>query len=283
MMDSEGRTTPPPDRIRASEEHEALRQFDSGSAQIESPRHPQQDYCKVSPPFEGQTYLVAMVADGVSSTASAAEASRSAVEWFVRELQKRVEKEEIDKEVVENTIRLVNIFLLSEADRKSRDIEDDMREKGAHLDSYNLAYNSDMFTTFVGIVIIGDKVISVYLGDSRLYLYSGGQLARMTEDETKAEELKSRGVTKITKKDESILTNCLGADDAEQVLDEYEVGRGDTWLLVSDGVYHVLSDEELKQILSQSKDAQSLANDIIEAVKAKGVVDDTTAVVVKVK
>ena len=111
-----------------------------------------------------------------------------------------------------------------------------------------MAYNSDMFTTFVG-----------------------------------AEELKSRGVTKITKKDESILTNCLGADDAEPVLDEYEVSRGDTWLLVSDGVYHVLSDEELRQILSQPKDAQSLANDIVEAVKAKGVVDDTTAVVVKVK
>jgi serine/threonine protein phosphatase PrpC len=99
----------PPDTRK---EAEIFGRFDFGSAQIESLRHPQQDYCKVSPPFEGQTYLVAMVADGVSSTASAAEASRSTVEWFVRELEKRAKKEEINKKVVENTIRPVNIFFV---------------------------------------------------------------------------------------------------------------------------------------------------------------------------
>ena len=266
MSDLEGKfTSPPRDAANKPEEHEISRRFDFGSAQVESPRHPQQDYCKVSFPFEGQMYLAALVADGVTSAARAAEASRSAVEWFVRELRKIAETKEINKEVVENAIRLVNIFLLSRADERSRNFED------------------DMFTTFVGIVIVGDKVISVHLGDSRLYLYSGGQLARMTEDETVAEELRSRGVTKIGPNDENILMNCLGEEDAEPVLDEYVAVQGDTWLLISDGVYRVLSDEELKQILSQPKDAQSLANDIIGAVKAKGVVDDTTAVVVKVK
>lgn len=253
--------------------------FDLGWRQIQGPHHKeQQDYCAITFPLEGGP-VIALVADGVGQVERAAEASCLAGENFVREIHASVERDEgLDVAVLSRIISRVNSHLLEGA----KDMTEELRA-GGEEDEEEVWRRTDLDTTFTGIVVQGEKIVSVHLGDSRLYLLSQGLLTKMTTDETVAEESRARGKTDIEPEDEEILTNWLGNENAVPVIDEYKAVAGDTWLLVSDGVTKVLSDEELRNILSQQKDAQSLANDIIEAVKAKGVVDDTTAAVVRVK
>lgn len=281
---SETRGRKPPELPR-QERREIVGRFDFGSAQVQGPRHgEQQDYCTVRFFLDSKSTLIALVADGVGSAKHAADASRMAGELFVAEVGKQMERDgQID---VEKAAQAVNIYLLSESRRKIRELERSAAKTGqkeVDFSSGAYAYETAMETTFTGIVVQNEKIVSAHLGDSRLYLFSNGLLTKMTEDQTLAENLREQGATSIKPEDESTITNCLGVDDASFVIDEYKAVAGDAWLLVSDGVYAVLTDDELQKILSQQKDAQSLADDIIEAVKAKGVADDATAVVVKVK
>lgn len=280
MNMSETRGRKPPERPR-QEKREKVDRFDFGSAQVKAPKHPQQDYCAIALPLDSGP-VVALVADGVSGVKHGAEASRLAGESFVNEIQRQMGcGEKLD---VERAIRIANAYLLAEAGRKNGDLRN-RTLPGVKLSDTAIHRETGMYTTFTGIVIDGDRILSAHLGDSRLYLFSQGLITQMTGDETVAERLRASGVDerKITHEYEHLLANSLGDKNAEPAMDEYKAVLGDIWLLVSDGVTGVLSDRELEEVLSQPKDAQSLANDIIEAVKAKGVVDDTTAVVVKVK
>ncbi|MBI4993245.1 MAG: protein phosphatase 2C domain-containing protein [Candidatus Magasanikbacteria bacterium] len=273
------RVITPPD---AKKEAEIFDKFDFGSAQVEAPHHPQQDYCTVVFPLAGDDYLTALVADGASWAKHAADASRMAGEWFVGEVKTLSERgEKITVEILKKVMLNINVRLLAVSRQMEAAIEKTTQRE--RMDEFSLRYAIDMPTTFTGIVAQDSKMFIVHLGDTRLYLFCQNRLTRLTDDETVAERKRMRGKLVTDLRDEDTLTNFLGNENAVFSVVENKIESGDVWLLVSDGVIKILADDELKNILSQPKDAQSLANDIIEAVEAKGVVDDTTAVVVRIK
>ncbi|MBI5222537.1 MAG: protein phosphatase 2C domain-containing protein [Candidatus Magasanikbacteria bacterium] len=291
MPDSEGLSGRDTSRISvapdAKKEAEIFDKFDFGSAQVESPRHPQQDYCATAFPLVGDDYLVALVADGIGSLKHAADASLMAGELFVDDVRRAAEKDELRKEFdLERITRNLNVYLLSASQKRVRELRREAEGTGQEavdFDDEIFEFETQFSTTFTAIVILGGKVMSTHLGDSRLYLHSRGFLNRMSSDQTVAEERRSCGETDIKPQDESTLMNYLGNREAAFEVDEHAAVSDDIWLLVSDGVYNVLSDGELEEILNQPRSAQSMANGIIDAVKKKGVIDDASAVVVKVK
>lgn len=281
---SENSANVPPD---AKKEVEIFDKFDFGSAQVKGPRdHEQQDYSMVTFPLVGDDYLAALVADGASWAKHAADASRMAGEEFDKGLKSISERgEKITAEALKALMLNINVCLLSASRRMESAIEKTTQqtEISDRIDELSLRHEIDMPTTFTGIIAQEGKMFAIHLGDTRLYLLYQDHLDRLTHDQTLAEQKRMRGKLVTDLCDEDTLTNFLGDEDAAPLIAENKIESGDVWLLVSDGVIKVLSDDELKNILGQPKDARSLANDIIEAVKAKGVVDDTTAVVVKVK
>lgn len=276
----------------AKKESEITDHFDFGLGQVKGPRREQQDYAAITPLAEGGDCLVGLVADGVGSLVRSAEASRMAGELFVAEVRAAVKrKEKLSVGVLRNILEIVNRRLLDEAERLAGEYKTEAEQRGERYTLNELAVSTetDMCTTFTGIIVQDGKIRKAHLGDSRLYRLRRGVIRPMTGDHTVAEWRRSYGVPEPDdneerrRKEENILSNHLGSEAADFEVAEQDAESGDVWLAVSDGVYRVLSDIELRAILTQQKDVQSLANDIIEAVKAKGVVDDTTAVVVKVK
>lgn len=267
----------PPD---AKKESEITNRFDFGSAQVKSPRHPQQDYCAVI----GGDYLVALVADGISSLVHAADASETAGKLFAAKIQKAVDSgQKVDAQTVKKITEDINENLLKETKKGRGELEESAEGQNYSLGEWAVSLETDRQTTFTGIIIQNGEVIVSHLGDSRLYHFRGGCLNQLTRDHTVAEERRLKGEPSVDRRDESVLVNYLGSKKASPDVSEYAAKSGDVWLLVSDGVSNVLTESKLKNILSQPKDAQSLANDLVEAVKDKGVADDTTAVVVRVK
>ncbi|UMR30715.1 serine/threonine-protein phosphatase [Massilia sp. MB5] len=110
-------------------------------------------------------------------------------------------------------------------------------------------------TTVVACLVQHNMATWAHCGDSRLYWLRGGQLLGRTRDHSHVESLIDRGLVppsaRATHPDRNKLYNCLGASTPPKV----EVSRrasllpGDVVLLCSDGLWSMLTDEELAQRL----------------------------------
>jgi len=126
------------------------------------------------------------------------------------------------------------------------------------------------------------------VGDSRGYLLRDGALSQITCDHTVVQQQVDRGaLTPEQARDHPlshILTRALGTDINVQA-DTYEgsIQPGDLFLLCSDGLSGMLTDEALWEILSRPVgDLQEVADALIYAANAAGGMDNITAVLVRV-
>jgi serine/threonine protein phosphatase PrpC len=126
------------------------------------------------------------------------------------------------------------------------------------------------------------------VGDSRGYLLRDGALSQITCDHTVVQQQVDRGALTPEQAREHplshILTRALGTDINVQA-DTYEgsIQPGDLFLLCSDGLSGMLTDEALWEILSRPVgDLQEVADALIYAANAAGGMDNITAVLVRV-
>ncbi len=127
-----------------------------------------------------------------------------------------------------------------------------------------------MGTTAVCVFIKDTEAHFASVGDSRIYYYSNNTLQQLTTDQTLVNQMISEG--KITVEEgqhhemKHVLLQALGT--VVQIKPELsntaiEVKAGDKFFLCSDGIYDMLSDEDLLQLLSMPSAALTM-----ECVKA---------------
>lgn len=143
---------------------------------------------------------------------------------------------------------------------------------------------SGMGTTFVCLVVAGERAIVGHVGDSRLYLYRSDALHVLTEDHTLIAEQIKAGVIEPENAAQSpfkgVLTRALGQHESVQVdtlvVDLYP---GDGFLLCSDGLYGYFEEEELSQRFRQGVSVE-LARDLVTVANERGGRDNITALVI---
>ncbi len=141
-----------------------------------------------------------------------------------------------------------------------------------------------MGTTFVCLVVAGDRAVVAHVGDSRLYLYRRGSLHVLTEDHTLiAEQIKAGEITAegaLNSPFKGVLTRALGQHESVQVdslvVDLYP---GDAFLLCSDGLHGYLSDEELQQRFGAGA-GEELTAGLVSTANERGGRDNITALCV---
>lgn len=127
-----------------------------------------------------------------------------------------------------------------------------------------------MGTTAVAIFIKEQQAFFASVGDSRIYHYRNRQLTQLTTDQTLVNQMISEG--KITKEEglhhemKHVLLQALGT--VLQVKPEVssqglQLQAGDKLFLCSDGIYDMLSDQELAQLFGLA--SINLAMEIIKA------------------
>ncbi|WP_020167101.1 MULTISPECIES: PP2C family protein-serine/threonine phosphatase [Methylotenera] len=113
-------------------------------------------------------------------------------------------------------------------------------------------------TTIVVAIIQRGFLYCAHVGDSRLYHFRDGHLLFRTEDHSVVQSLYKKGM--ITKEEmathpyKNKIYNCLGGETPPQIdlSDRFELLEGDTILLCTDGVWGVLSDVQIKEIIQRN-------------------------------
>lgn len=139
-------------------------------------------------------------------------------------------------------------------------------------------------TTLVALLVDGTRVGVAHVGDSRAYLMRDAELHQLTHDHTLVQSLVDEGrITPDEAADHprrSVLVRTLQeGSPAEPDLFLIEGRIGDRYLVCSDGVTGVLSDDELQDVLADVPEPADAVDRIIEMANEGGGPDNITCVV----
>ncbi|SEP12881.1 PP2C family protein-serine/threonine phosphatase [Trujillonella endophytica] len=142
-----------------------------------------------------------------------------------------------------------------------------------------------MGTTLTAVLFAGGRLALCHVGDSRAYLVRDGELSQITHDDTFVQTLIDDG--RITQEEanhhpqRSLLLRALNGQDVDPDLSMREARAGDRYLLCSDGLSGVVSEETIATTL-QEPDPQSCADRLIELALRSGGPDNITVIVADV-
>ena len=144
-----------------------------------------------------------------------------------------------------------------------------------------------MGTTLTALLWSNGNAAVCHIGDSRGYLLRDDELYQITHDHTLVQSLVDEGRISAddvsTHPQRSLLLRALdGRSSAEPDLSVHEGQLGDRYLLCSDGLSGVVSDEALRDTLSDIEDPDAATRQLIELAIHGGGPDNITCIVADV-
>ena len=144
-----------------------------------------------------------------------------------------------------------------------------------------------MGTTLTAMLWSGSLVALCHIGDSRAYVLSGGEFQQITHDHTLVQSLVDDGRISAdeaaTHPQRSLLLRALdGSNDAEPDLSLREARAGDRYLLCSDGLSGVVSEQTLHQVLATVAEPDDAVRELIDLAIKGGGPDNITCIVADV-
>jgi serine/threonine protein phosphatase PrpC len=144
-----------------------------------------------------------------------------------------------------------------------------------------------MGSTVVVVIFSGDKLCVGHVGDSRLYRLRAGAIEQITKDHSVVQELVNRGLFTPEEARQSLaknlVTRALGVDPTiEAETAAANVQPEDLYLLCSDGLTDVVSDEQITEILRRDgRDLNAAARLLIERANEQGGPDNISVILVR--
>ncbi len=138
-----------------------------------------------------------------------------------------------------------------------------------------------------------ENVHIAHIGDSRIYRFHQGKLVRMTKDHSRMQVLLDAGI--ITEKEAEtypqrhVITRALGMDEEENgkcmptVHEPVPVEDQDRYIICSDGVTDMLSDDRIENLLSHSQTVFECADSVYRAALDAGGRDNTSVIAIEFK
>ena len=215
-------------------------------------------YHEVGP--DGRPYLLA-VADGLGGHSAGEVASREVLESL------RGEVADLEANLTPATVtqRLTEI-----AGR----IQNDLTRRGASSPG-----RQGMSTTLTSVLIYEDQFFLLHAGDSRCYVLRNGMLRQVTRDHTLREFSGDPSIPG------NILVNCFGIHE-EFFTDTQQFGTegepGDVFLICSDGLTDMVSDERIEQTLREAESMERAGDFLLEQAQEGGAADNITFVLARI-
>ena len=145
-----------------------------------------------------------------------------------------------------------------------------------------------MGTTLVVALWHDDYMIVGHIGDSRLYRMRGSKLEQVTRDHSLLQEQIDSGL--ITKEqarhsqNKNLVTRAVGIDpEVDAEVHSYPVQAGDIYLLCSDGLNDMVTDEDMELTLSSLQANLPLAAEqLVQQANDNGGRDNVSVILVRV-
>jgi protein phosphatase len=141
-----------------------------------------------------------------------------------------------------------------------------------------------MGTTCELVLVRGDTVHVVHVGDSRAYSIRDGKILQITEDHSLVQEMVRRGELTpdqaMRHPNKNLITRALGvAHDVDVDYIEVEFEEGDILLLCSDGLSNFVTKADLVRTVSDNK-GDIMIDTLVEIAKRRGGHDNITVTVI---
>ena len=219
-----------------------------------------------------------LVADGMGGHASGEVASKMAAE-VLQEFYVRTKDDEatwpykMDRQLsyVENRlvvgIKMANQRIFHAACR-------DIKFKG-------------MGTTIVSGQVVGDKFYIAHVGDSRCYRIRGATIQQMTRDHSLLEDYKDAKPNMSEEEQrkfphKNVITRALGMRETVDVaIKTHQVMSGDVFLLCSDGLSGMVTDDKIREIVASAKSLERGVAELVDAANRGGGTDNITTMLVQ--
>jgi len=156
-----------------------------------------------------------------------------------------------------------------------------------YSESQNDVENRGMGTTLTGFLIDNEQLAIANVGDSRSYLMRDENIEQLTNDHSLVMEEVRRGNMTIEEArnhpQKHVINRALGISESLLVdIFPFEFQPDDIFLLCSDGLSDMVSDEEMLSLIQSNKEAslEELGRILIHAALENGGKDNVTAVLV---
>jgi serine/threonine protein phosphatase PrpC len=201
------------------------------------------------------------IADGMGGHASGEVASKMAIE-ILRESLKKEGGPPRDR--LSSGVKLANRTIYEAAQNQSQ--------------------LNGMGTTLTALQLNGNRLSTVHVGDSRVYLIRGGVIEQITDDHTIVSEQVARGM--MTREEaarsdmRNILSRALGiAPEVDVDMEELTVSEGDDLVLCSDGLSGLVSENEILLEVQSGTRPDIACDELINLANQRGGEDNITVIV----
>jgi protein phosphatase len=157
-----------------------------------------------------------------------------------------------------------------------------------HELSHSNAEQAGMGTTLTAVYIGEEEVAIAHVGDSRAYCLRDGELLRLTDDHSLVDELIRQG--RLTPEEavehpqRSVITRALGPEGTVEVdTRSFSARAGDVYLLCSDGLTTMLSEEEMLELLLANTALRDAGESLVAAANEAGGRDNITVVLIRLE
>lgn len=143
-------------------------------------------------------------------------------------------------------------------------------------------------TTLTIAFVLGEQVTLAHVGDSRAYfIYSDGRIQAATRDHSLVRRLMELG--QITEKEaavhpqRNVLYRAIGQGEPfDADINTFLLPRPGFLLLCSDGLWGVVSDEDVQRIVSTAASPSEACRNLVDAANAAGGPDNISVVIVQI-
>jgi serine/threonine protein phosphatase PrpC len=213
-----------------------------------------------------------MVADGLGGHAGGREASTTAVRVAARALL---------------TELLLPILMNEPREAGRRPVQEILSEAIISANQSVSQIKSDAGTTLTVALVADHSAYAAHVGDTRLYYIAAGKATQITEDHSLVSRLVELGeISPQEAKNHpqrNFLYRALG-QDPELAVDAHlqRLAPGSYLLLCSDGLWGLVSDEEMVEVIDEAPSLQQACNRLIELANERGGDDNATVILARI-
>jgi serine/threonine protein phosphatase PrpC len=157
-----------------------------------------------------------------------------------------------------------------------------------HELSHSNAEQAGMGTTLTAVYVGEEEIAIAHVGDSRAYCLRDGELLRLTDDHSLVDELLRQG--RLTPEEavehpqRSVITRALGPEGTVEVdTRSFRARPGDVYLLCSDGLTTMISEEQIAEVLRNHASLRAAGEALIAAANQAGGRDNITVLLVRLQ
>ena len=201
---------------------------------------------------------------------------------------------EVASEMAVTAIRDALLDVLTPEMREANAIkcEDAVREsvvyanEEIHGQAHKNVEYAGMGTTAVVALFRDENITYAHVGDSRLYRIRGGELQQVTQDHSLVQEMVDNGYLSeeeaLISTSRNLITRALGiAPEVEVDVSTETLESDDIYLLCSDGLSDMVSDEDILAIVTEhSPNYEKVAQSLVNQANNNGGTDNISVVLV---